>query len=134
MIDEWVCLILYCPKDRLISIWKDRILSTKWSSIFSSILWNILKYKVLIPFKGCSLTLYQHLLPGVDDNGPLGTGIFHTFTSGNSENENLAALGLANNVSSYTCTCKWPIELFYIYSNVISHVTKRTQPHVTTWH
>lgn len=81
----------------------------------------------MIPFKGCSLTLYEHLLPGTDDNGPLGTGIFHTFTSGNSENENLAALGLANNVSSYTCTCKWPIELFYIYSNVISHVTKRTQ-------
>ena len=75
----------------------------------------------MIPIQGCSLTLYEHLLPGVDDNGPLGgTGIFHTFTSGNSENENLADLGLANNVSSYTCTCKLPIEFFFVFILMLS--------------
>ena len=71
-----------------------------------------MKYTIFIPLKGCSITLYEHLLSGKDDGG-YGTGTFHTFTSGNSENENLAALGLANNVSSYTCTCKWSIDKLY---------------------
>ena len=59
--------------------------------------------------KGCSLTLYEHLLSGTND-GWLGTGILHTFTHGNFANVNFAQLGLSNNASSYQCTCKWPIK------------------------
>ena len=60
----------------------------------------------MIPWKGCSLTLYEHFFPGTVDPYGLGSGIFHTFTNdGSQENNDLSLLQLGNNVSSYKCTC-----------------------------
>ena len=60
---------------------------------------------------GCSLTLFEH--------GPRysrGTGIVHTFTHDDGstdmpENDDFAVLGLANNISSWECSCNGtPVE------------------------
>ena len=56
----------------------------------------------MIPFKGCTLTLYEHHRDA---------GIVHTFTNdGSPNNDNFASVGLANNVSSYECSCQWNIQ------------------------
>ena len=51
--------------------------------------------------------MYQHYLPGSSHGTPsLGTGLQNTFRNdGKPENDNFALLGMANQYSSYTCTC-----------------------------